>query len=189
MIWNAFNHLIWKFTKIYKKSQNLLKVLPKTVLFRNLALIFSLKKPCYLENCVAREPCKRRSACFSFFNLQTEKQTVLDQYEVCFLFSLHKLRKNRELNLWKHLMNLLFSGFNCLGSHRSGKFEPNSLQDFKHQCWVWSLIKNKIHTQIWLLWQRGTKIHRYISQSLRMTNGRFTTISSHFFANYMNIFH
>ena len=48
--------------KVTKKSQNLLKVLPKTVLFRNIALIFSLEKPCYLENRVVREPCKRRSA-------------------------------------------------------------------------------------------------------------------------------
>ena len=49
--------------KLPKKSQNLLKVLPKTVLFRNIALIFSSEKPCYLENRVVREPCKRRSAC------------------------------------------------------------------------------------------------------------------------------
>ena len=52
--------------KLQKKSQNLLKVLPKTVPFRNIALIFSLKKPCYLENRVVREPCKRRSACKTF---------------------------------------------------------------------------------------------------------------------------
>ena len=49
--------------KLQKKSQNLLKVLPKTVLFRNIALISSLEKPCYLENRVVRELCKRRSAC------------------------------------------------------------------------------------------------------------------------------
>ena len=35
--------------KLQKKSQNLLKVFPKTVLFRSIALIFSLEKPCYLE--------------------------------------------------------------------------------------------------------------------------------------------
>ena len=64
-IWNDFIPLIKKFTKIYKKSQNLLKVLPKTVLFRNTALIFSLEKLCYLENRVVREPCKQRSACIS----------------------------------------------------------------------------------------------------------------------------
>ena len=52
--------------KLQKKSQNLLKVLPKTVLFRNIALIFSLEKPCYLENRVTREPRKRRSACICF---------------------------------------------------------------------------------------------------------------------------
>ena len=53
-VWlRAFNH----------KSQNLLKVLSKTVLFRNIALIFNLKKPCYLENRVVREPCKQRSVC------------------------------------------------------------------------------------------------------------------------------
>ena len=52
-----------KIHKSYKKSQNLLKVLPKTVLCRNIALIFSLEKLCYLENRVVREPCKRRSAC------------------------------------------------------------------------------------------------------------------------------
>ena len=58
--------------KLQKKSQNLLKVLPKTVLFRNIALIFSLEKPCYLENRVVREPCKRRSACICFsFNSLT----------------------------------------------------------------------------------------------------------------------
>jgi hypothetical protein len=33
------------------------------MLFRNIALIFSLEKLCYLENRVVREPCKRRSAC------------------------------------------------------------------------------------------------------------------------------
>ena len=49
--------------KVTKKSQNLLKVLPKTVLFRSIALIFSFEKPCYLENRVVREPCKQRSAC------------------------------------------------------------------------------------------------------------------------------
>ena len=49
--------------KVTKRSQNLLEVLPKTVLFRKIALIFSLEKPCYLENRVVREPCKRRSAC------------------------------------------------------------------------------------------------------------------------------
>ena len=63
MIWNEFVPLIQKFTKIYKKSQNLLKVLPETVLFRSIALIFSLEKQCYLEKRVVREPCKRRSAC------------------------------------------------------------------------------------------------------------------------------
>jgi len=63
MIWNDFIPSISKLTKIYKKSQNLLKVLPKTVLFRNIALIFNLEKPCYLENRVVREPCKQRSAC------------------------------------------------------------------------------------------------------------------------------
>ena len=52
---------------IYKKSQNLLKVLPKTVLFRNIALIFSLEKQCYLENRVFRELCKRRRACTKLF--------------------------------------------------------------------------------------------------------------------------
>ena len=61
-IWNDFIPLIKKFTKIYKKTQNLLKVLQKTVLFRNIALIFNLEKSCYLENRVAREPCKQRSA-------------------------------------------------------------------------------------------------------------------------------
>ena len=49
--------------KVAKKSQNLLKVLPKTVLFRNIALVFSLENLRYLENRVVREPCKRRSAC------------------------------------------------------------------------------------------------------------------------------
>ena len=35
----------------------------KTVLFRKIARIFILEKPCYLENCAVREPCKRRTAC------------------------------------------------------------------------------------------------------------------------------
>ena len=52
-----------KLTKIDKNSQNFIKICPKTVLFRNIALIFSLEKPCYLENRVVREPCKRRTAC------------------------------------------------------------------------------------------------------------------------------
>ena len=33
------------------------------MLFRNIALISSLEKLCYLKNRVVREPCKRRSAC------------------------------------------------------------------------------------------------------------------------------
>jgi hypothetical protein len=33
------------------------------VLFRNIALIFSLENPCYLENRVVREPGKQRTAC------------------------------------------------------------------------------------------------------------------------------
>ena len=49
--------------KVTKKSQNVLKVLPKTVLFRNLVLIFILEKPSYLENRVVGEQCKQRSAC------------------------------------------------------------------------------------------------------------------------------
>ena len=43
------------------KQQALLKL--KNALFRNIALIFSLDKPCCLENRAVREPCKRRSAC------------------------------------------------------------------------------------------------------------------------------
>ena len=42
--------------KVTKRSQNLLEVLPKTVLFRKIALIFS--KTVSLENCVVKEPCK-----------------------------------------------------------------------------------------------------------------------------------
>ena len=62
---NDFHSFDMKIHKIYKKSQNLLKVLPNTVLFRNIALIFNSVKPCYLENQVVREPCKRWSACIS----------------------------------------------------------------------------------------------------------------------------
>ena len=49
--------------KVTKKSQNLLKVLPKTVLFRNIALIFSLEKTMLFRKPCCWEPCKRRSAC------------------------------------------------------------------------------------------------------------------------------
>ena len=56
--WNNFFPLI---LKIDKNSQNFIKIWPKTVLFRNIALIFSSEKPCYLENRVVREPC--RTAC------------------------------------------------------------------------------------------------------------------------------
>ena len=52
-----------KLTKIDKNSQNFMKIWLKTVLFRNIALICSLEKQCYLENRVVREPCKRRTAC------------------------------------------------------------------------------------------------------------------------------
>ena len=48
-----------KFTKKHKS----IKILPKTVLVRNIALIFNLEKLRYLEKRVVREPCKRRSAC------------------------------------------------------------------------------------------------------------------------------
>ena len=37
------------------------------MLFRNKALVFSLEKPFYLENCVVREPCKWRTACILNF--------------------------------------------------------------------------------------------------------------------------
>ena len=50
-------------TKIDKSPQSFIKIWPKTVLFRNIALIFSLEKPCYLENRVVRGSCKRRTAC------------------------------------------------------------------------------------------------------------------------------
>ena len=43
----------------------------KTVLFRSITRFWALKKPCYLENRVVREPRKRRSAC-------TSKQDVLE---------------------------------------------------------------------------------------------------------------
>ena len=63
-IWNFFlNNFFLLISKIDKNSQSLIKIWPKTVLFRNIALIFSLEKPCYLENRVVREPCKQRSAC------------------------------------------------------------------------------------------------------------------------------
>ena len=69
--------------KIHKKSQNLLKVLQKTVLFKNIALIFNLEKPCYLENRVVREPCKRRSACISNLGLIEE---ILDLSHILLVF-------------------------------------------------------------------------------------------------------
>ena len=50
-LFHSFDIKIHK--NLQKKTQNLLKVLPKTVLFRNIALIFSLEKPCYLENRVS----------------------------------------------------------------------------------------------------------------------------------------
>ena len=56
-------------TQIDKKSQNFIKIWPKTLLFRNIALIFSLEKPCYLENRVVREPCKQRTACIRAFSI------------------------------------------------------------------------------------------------------------------------
>ena len=70
--------LIWKFFWIFffllisiidKNWQNLTqsykigKNLPKTMLFRNIVLIFSLEKPSQLENRVVKEPCKRSTAC------------------------------------------------------------------------------------------------------------------------------
>ena len=66
--------------KLQKKSQNLLKVLPKTVLFRNIALIFSFEKPCYLENRVVREPCKQRTACIRFRRWRFFSPYYLDFY-------------------------------------------------------------------------------------------------------------
>ena len=45
------------------------------MLFRNIVLIFNLEKPCYLENCVVREPCKQRTACRSF--LMRSKMAIL----------------------------------------------------------------------------------------------------------------
>ena len=59
-----------KIHKKLQKTQNLSKILTKTVLFRNIALIFSLEKPCYLENRVVREPCKQRNTCTQKANNQ-----------------------------------------------------------------------------------------------------------------------
>ena len=56
--------------QIMKFSEFFEKIGQKTVLFRKIARIFSLEKPCYLENRVVREPCKRRSAC-SCLNLSS----------------------------------------------------------------------------------------------------------------------
>ena len=56
------------FLLIDKNSQNFTKIWPKTVLFRNIGLIFSLEKLCYLENRVVREPCKQRNACTYIVN-------------------------------------------------------------------------------------------------------------------------
>jgi hypothetical protein len=67
-------------SKIDKNSENLMKICPKTVLSRKIARIFSLKKPCYLENRVVREPCKQRTACIS----------------KCFLSSSQKILKCRK---------------------------------------------------------------------------------------------
>ena len=38
-----------------------------------------------------------------FFNVQNEKKTVLDQYEVCFIFQLLKLRKIRGIKFVKQI--------------------------------------------------------------------------------------
>ena len=47
------------------------------MLFRNIALIFSLEKPCYLENSVVKEPCKRRTACIrKFTKIKDKKRTI-----------------------------------------------------------------------------------------------------------------
>jgi len=59
-----------KIDKNWQNPQNFIKIWPKTVLFRNITLISSLEKPCYLENSVVSEPCKRRTACISW-----EKET------------------------------------------------------------------------------------------------------------------
>ena len=51
------------FIEIYENQNILWKFNQKTKLFRKIGRIFSLEKPCYLENRVVRDPCKRRTAC------------------------------------------------------------------------------------------------------------------------------
>ena len=72
------NHRIWSVLKIYKKHKFFLdnyvikwakktsQKEKKNVLFRSITRFWALKKPCYLENRVVREPCKWRSACTHF---------------------------------------------------------------------------------------------------------------------------
>ena len=100
-----------------------------------------------------------------FFNLETEKKTVLDQQEVSFLFQLLKLRKfrrkNCETNWWKLRMNsliffLLTFGIAfssslraCLGAIRSSVLTDILLNSSSH----WARIS-------WAFWIRASVVSR-----------------------------
>ena len=65
--------------------------------FRNIALIFSLEKPCYLGNRVVREPCKRRTACTNF-NIERYLMLLFESMSN-FFFKTHQKFKGGN---WKH---------------------------------------------------------------------------------------
>ena len=136
--------------KVTKKSQNLLKVLPKTVLFRNIALIFSLEKPCYLENHVVREPCKRRSACttkgfLNLFSLTSEQVTrhihvclVLLQFKAdCWASSTKTVHINLPVRSeTEHNRNQIYT-FHCL---RQKTKIPQNIAALWHHCEHWCIF-------------------------------------------------
>ena len=81
------NYVIQWAKKPYQRKKN--------VLFRSITLFWALKKPCYLENRVVREPCKRRSACIwrifeyeNFFQIRIKKNCFIIQALLCLRGSL-----------------------------------------------------------------------------------------------------
>ena len=100
--------------KNWQKLTKSHKIWPKTVLFRNIALIFSLEKPVYLENLIVREQCKRRTACTYYFGIFFAQSNQKPSYqngmksslEQCLSLILHLFFSGSKMNVSKRLIPL-----------------------------------------------------------------------------------
>ena len=52
----------------------------KTALFKRIARIFSLEKPCYFENRVVREPCKAEDCLYYNYIFRFKRSLIIKYY-------------------------------------------------------------------------------------------------------------